>query len=70
MYPIDVPSLVRRNLIGANGDDPTLPHVLARRSRLVDTLRAVVRRRSRLACARAAGHPGRVSPGGWKSAGE
>ena len=46
MIPIDVPSLLRRNLIGMNGDDPTLPHVPSRRRRLVEPLRAVVRRRS------------------------
>ena len=46
MIPIDVPSLIRRNLIGMNGDDPTLPHVPSRRRRLVDPLRAVVRWRS------------------------
>jgi len=46
MYPIDVPSLMRRGLIGMNGDDPTLPHTPSRRRRLVEPLRAVVRRRS------------------------
>jgi hypothetical protein len=46
MIPIDVPSLMRRNLIGMNGDDPTLPHVPSRRRRLVEPLRAVVRWRS------------------------
>jgi hypothetical protein len=45
MYPIDVPSLMRRSLIGMNGDDPTLPDTPSRRRRLVEPLRAVVRRR-------------------------
>jgi len=46
MYPIDVPSLMRRSLIGMNGDDPTLPYTPSRRRRLVEPLRAVVRRQS------------------------
>jgi hypothetical protein len=45
MYPIDVPHLMRRSLIGMNGDDPTLPYSPPRRRRLVEPLRAVVRRR-------------------------
>jgi hypothetical protein len=36
---------MRRSLIGMNGDDPTLPHVPSRRRRLVEPIRAVVRRR-------------------------
>jgi hypothetical protein len=43
MYPIDVPSLMRRSLIGMNGDDPTLRHVPSRRRRMVEPFRAVVR---------------------------
>jgi hypothetical protein len=46
MYPIDVPSLMRRSLIGMNGDDPTLPHVPSRRRRMVEPIRAAVRWRS------------------------
>jgi hypothetical protein len=46
MYPIDVNSLMRSRLIGARGDDPTIPDVPSRRSRLVEPVRAVVRRRS------------------------
>jgi hypothetical protein len=45
MYPINVPYLMRRGLIGMNGDDPTLPYTPSRRRRLVEPLRAVVRRR-------------------------
>jgi hypothetical protein len=37
---------MRRSLIGMNGDDPTLPETPARRRRLVEPLRAAVRRRS------------------------
>jgi hypothetical protein len=44
MYPIDVPSLMRRHLIGMNGDDPTVPHVPSRSRRMVEPLRTVVRR--------------------------
>jgi hypothetical protein len=46
MYPIDVSYLMRRHLIGMNGNDPTLPHVPPRRRRLVEPLRTVVRWRS------------------------
>lgn len=46
MYPINVPGLVRNNLIGMNGDDPTLPYAPPRRHRLMEPLRALVRRRS------------------------
>ena len=46
MYPISVSSLVRHNLIGMNGDDPTLPYAPPRSRRLMEPLRAVVRRRS------------------------
>ena len=46
MHPLNVPGLVRNNLIGMNGDDPTLPYVPSRRRRLLEPLRAVVRWRS------------------------
>jgi hypothetical protein len=46
MYPINVSYLIERGTIGMNGDDPTLPEEPSRRSRLVEPLRAAVRRRS------------------------
>ena len=42
--PIDVPGAIRRNLIGAFADDPTIPYLPSRSRRLVGAVRSVARR--------------------------
>jgi hypothetical protein len=42
--PIDVPGAMRRNLIGAFADDPTIPYSPGWPRRLAGTVRSVARR--------------------------
>ena len=42
--PIDVPGSIRRNLIGAFADDPTIPYSPGRSRRFAGAVRSVARR--------------------------
>jgi hypothetical protein len=43
-YPVDVPGVMRRNLIGAFADDPTIPYSPRLSRRLAGAVRSVARR--------------------------